>query len=306
MAIYGWFKRNGPTGFGYNSTAEQVTEGLDLTGKTYLVTGVNSGLGLETMRVLSMRGAHIIGAARSEQKAADALSAAGTNGVPVACELSEPDSVREAVKTVLELGRPLDGIIANAGIMMLPQRTVKHGLDMQFLTNHIGHAILVLGVLDLLADDGRVVMLSSEAHRMSWPEGIRLDDLDCSTEYSSLRAYGQSKLANMLFANGLSTRLPKPGQSSNSVHPGVIMTNLGRHMVPGFLIPPARVLLTAVAFKSIPQGAATQCFVATHPQMRTNGEFYEDCNLGKKHFHGRSDELTQKLWAKTEELIAGL
>ena len=159
MSLFGMSQRPGASGFGYNSTAEEVTEGNDLKGKTYLVTGINSGLGQETIRVLSLRGATIIGAARSEAKAAYAMAGLSGTTIPLACELSEPASVRAAVAKVRAGGHAIDGIIANAGIMALPKRTVQHGLELQFLTNHIGHFLLVTGLLDTLTADGRVVML---------------------------------------------------------------------------------------------------------------------------------------------------
>ncbi len=306
MSLYGLLQRPGPNGFGYNSTAEEVTEGLDLTGKTYLVTGVNSGLGGETLRVLSKRGARVIAAARTADKARAACSQVRGETLPVACELSEPDSVRETVKTVLASGLTLDGIIANAGIMALPERTVKHGLELQFLTNHIGHFILVTGVLDRLSDTGRVVMLSSSAHRQSYKEGIRFDDLDASGAYSRWGSYGQSKLANLLFATHLSTRLQHPGQTANAVHPGVIATNLGRHLGAAFnaMFQP---IGNALALKSIPQGAATQIYVATHPRAASaSGVYFRDCNITESSRHGRDRQLAARLWDKTEELIAAL
>ena len=306
MSLFGMIQRPGASGFGYNSTAEEVTEGNDLKGKTYLVTGINSGLGQETIRVLSLRGATIIGAARSEAKAADAMAGLSGTTIPLACELSEPASVRAAVAKVRAGGHAIDGIIANAGIMALHKRTVQHGLELQFLTNHIGHFLLVTGLLDTLTADGRVVMLSSSAHQQAYSQGIRLDDLDAAKCYSSWGAYGQSKLANLLFARELAKRLPA-GQTANSVHPGVIATNLVRHMLPDFAASLLRSAGTALALKTIPQGAATQTYVATHPDAaKVSGEYWADCNVAKSSKHGRDDALAAALWAKTEEIVAKL
>lgn len=306
MSLFGMIQRPGASGFGYNSTAEEVTEGNDLKGKTYLVTGINSGLGQETIRVLSLRGASIIGAARSEAKARDAMTGLSGTTIPLACELSEPASVRAAVANVIAGGHRIDGIIANAGIMALPKRTVQHGLELQFLTNHIGHFLLVTGLLDTLTPDGRVVMLSSTAHMQTYSQGIRLDDLDAAKGYSSWGAYGQSKLANLLFARELAKRLPA-GQTANSVHPGVIATNLVRHMLPDFAASLLRSAGTALALKTIPQGAATQTYVATHADAaKVSGEYWADCNVAKSSKHGRDDALAAALWAKTEEIVAKL
>jgi WW domain-containing oxidoreductase len=203
-----------------------------------------------------MRGAQVIGAARTLDKATQACESVSGDTIPLACELSEPQHVRDAVAEVQKHGVALSGIIANAGIMMLPQRTVKHGLELQFLTNHVGHFILVTDILPQLADDGRVVMLSSAGHQMTYRQGIRLGDLDAAGGYSSLQAYGQAKLANILFSNHLASRL-KANQTSNALHPGVINTNLTRHM-PKALTRAYAPLADFLANKSIAQGAATQ------------------------------------------------
>ena len=301
MALVGYFFGTGPTGFGYNSTAEEVTSGVDLQGKTYLITGCNSGLGQETLRVLSLRGASIVAIARSVDKATASL--AGRKGIPVACDLSEPASVRHAVQSIQSLP-PIHGIIANAGIMALPKRQQKHNLELQFLTNHVGHFLLVTGLLHRLTPDGRVVMLSSRAHNRTYPEGLRLDDLGAERGYSPWEAYGQSKLSNLLFASELATRLPE-GQTANSLHPGVISTNLARHM--GSMVSAALSIANPLVLKSIPQGAATQCYAAVHPSMTgISGEYLADSNLSTPSKFGQDPQLARALWKKTEELVAEL
>ena len=172
MSLYSRLAPRGATGFGYGSTAEQVTEGLDLAGKTYLITGCNSGLGLETSRVLLMRGARVVGLARTVDKARDALAPLGGETVPVACELSEPDHVRAAVEAVQELDLTLDGLICNAGIMALPDRQLHHGVELQLLTNHVGHFILVTGVLDRLTPAGKPSRSGPLGCRRRRPPGI--------------------------------------------------------------------------------------------------------------------------------------
>ncbi len=305
MSLVGLFKGKGDSGFSYNSTAEQVTDGIDLGGKTVLLTGCNSGLGQETLRVLGLRGAHVIATARTEEKATSALAASGTTGTPVACELSEPKSVHDCIARVESLGRRIDAIICCAGIMALPKLRKIHGFEAQFFTNHIGHFILVTGLLDTLADDGRVVMVSSRAHHRVPKEGIELDNLGGDRGYSAFRAYGQSKLANLLFAKHLATKLPGRKQTSNAIHPGVIDTNLTRHMI-AF----ARVgmkVTGSIFLKSIPQGAATQCYVATHPDVATkSGEYFLDCNVGQSSRVSNDAQLAARLWAKSEEIVASL
>lgn len=305
MSIYGFFSGKGPTGFGYSSTAEDVTAGVDLKGKTYLVTGSNSGLGTETARVLALRGARVLVSARTVDKAAEAFKALPGEFVPFALELSDPASVRAAVATVRGMGHALDGIIANAGIMALPERTVQHGLELQFLTNHVGHFILVTGLLDKLTPTGRVVTLSSGAHHNAYPEGIRLDDLDAAKAYTPWGAYGQTKLANLLFARELAKRLPA-GQTANSVHPGVIATNLSRHLNP--LMKFSWTILGPIVFlKSIPEGTSTTCYVAANPAAATvTGEYWSHCNLATTSPHGRDDALAKALWDKSEAIVASL
>lgn len=285
--------------FGFESTAEQVTEGVDLSGQSWLITGVNSGLGHETARVLAMRGARIVGAARTEAKAADALEALGVDGLPVACELSDPDSVRAAVESVRADETPLAGIIANAGIMALPELRQKDGLELQFLTNHVGHHLLVTRLVDQLASDARVVVLSSGAHFRA-TRGLELDNLTGERDYEPWRMYGRSKLANILFARALSKRFEGSARTANAVHPGVIQTNLARHVPDA----PGMFERLQVRLKSIAQGAATQCYVAVHPEVAgTTATYFNNCSPADTLAAARDDALAERLWARTEALL---
>jgi WW domain-containing oxidoreductase len=302
MSLYSALAPKGSNGFGYGSTAEEVTAGLSLEGRTILVTGCNSGLGLETMRVLALRGAHVIGTARTEAKAREAGAKVSGKTTGVACELADPKSVRACVESVKKMGVELDAIVANAGIMALPKRETAFGYELQFFTNHIGHFILVTGLLDALAENGRVVILSSDAHRAAPKEGIRFDDLSAEKSYSGWSAYGQSKLANLLFAKELARRL-QGKQTANAVHPGVIQTNLGRHMSPV-----ANALFglgNPLFLKSVPEGAATQCYVAVHPRAASvSGEYFSHCNVAKPRRIAESSELAKKLWDVSERIVS--
>lgn len=306
MSLYAWVKPKGPNGFGYGSTAEEVTEGVSLAGKTMLVTGCNSGLGLETMRVLAKRGARVIGTARTADKAREACASVAGDTLGLACELSEPSSVRACVAAVHEKGARLDAIVANAGIMALPKLEKAHGYELQFFTNHIGHFILVTGLLDRLADDGRVVMLSSGAHRAAPPGGIDFDNLAGEKSYKDWTAYGQSKIANLLFAKELARKLAGTKKTANALHPGVIKTNLARNMtnpLAGF----AFALAGPIALKSVPQGAATQCYVAAHPGAASiSGAYFADCNVAKPRADAEDPALAKKLWQRSEEIVAAL
>lgn len=297
--------RRGASGFGYASTAEEVTDGLDLRGKTILITGVNSGLGEESARVLAKRGARIVGAARDLGKATQAVKDLGADAVPVACELSEPGSVRAAVETLKKQGITFDVLLCNAGIMALPKREILHGQELQFLTNHIGHFILVTGLLDQLSKTGRVVMLSSAAHQMAPSGGIQFDDITFEKNYKPWTAYGQSKLANLLFARSLAKRFQGTDKTANAVHPGVIATNLGRHM--GLMATLGYPIANAIALKNVHEGAATQCYVATHPTLaKVSGAYFADCNVAKTTAYGKDDALAEQLWTRTEEILRSI
>lgn len=303
MSLYEMFTSKGPSGFGYGTTAEQVTEGLDLAGKTILVTGCNSGLGFEAMRVLALRGARVVGTARTLEKAQEACAKVQGATVPLSCELSDPASVRGCVEAVKQQGLTLDAIICNAGIMALPQLEKAHGYELQFFTNHIGHFILVTGLLERLSATGRVVMLSSGAHNAAPKGGIAFDNLDGSKGYSSWRNYGQSKLANLLFAKELARRFAGTQRTANAVHPGVIQTNLGRHMSP--LLAALFGLTGKLWLKSVPQGAATEVFVATHPSLAgVSGQYFADCNVAKCRADADDPALAKRLWEVSEKIAA--
>lgn len=305
MSILAVLKGRGASGFGYGSTAEEVTARLDLSGRTVLVTGCNSGLGQEMMRVLAARGARVIGTARSIEKAAAACDQLPGETIPVACDLSEPASVCAAVARIRQTGLRLDAIIASAGIMAPPKLQRKYGYELQFLTNHVGHHLLVTRLLGQLADTGRVVMLSSSLHTRAPPAGIDFDNLSGEKGYAPWLAYGQSKLANLLFAKHLATRLPNAGQTANAVHPGVIRTRLQRNLGPSLRT--ALAVFGPLLLKSIPQGAATPCYVAVHPAAASiRGKYFVDCNIAEPGKGASDAALACKLWERTERIIAEL
>ncbi|MCA9636832.1 MAG: SDR family oxidoreductase [Myxococcales bacterium] len=305
MSLIALLKPKGPSGFGYGSTAEKVTAGLSLAGKTILVTGCNSGLGAETARVLALRGARVLGTARTREKAEAACAKLGGGATGLACELADPASIRACVAAVHQDGAKIDAILCNAGIMALPRRELAFGVELQFFTNHVGHFMLVTGLLDRLADDGRVVMTSSGAHFAAPRPGVVLDDLGCERGYNQWRAYGQSKFANILFAKELARRFAGSSRTANAVHPGVIATNLGRHMNPIARL--ALAIGKPLVLKSAAQGAATQVYVAVHPDAaKISGRYFADCNVAKPRPDTEDPELAQRLWAATEAIVARL
>ena len=301
-----------PTGvpvstFDKNSTAEQVTAGIDLTGKTALITGATSGLGLETMRVLAMRGAHCIATGRTLDKAREACAAVHGKTTPLALELDNWDSVATAADQVRKLGTPIDMLILNAGIMALPQLEKVYGLEKHLVVNHLGHFILTQRLLDQVkaAPQGRVVAVSSLGYRWAPPAGIEFDNLSGDRGYEPNKMYGQSKLANGLMMLQLAQQLRGTTSTANAIHPGVINTNLGRHFAAW-----KRALAGVIGWtfmKSVEAGAATSCYVATAPALaQSSGYYFEDCNpvvptAGK---HMDDLQLAKKLWDKSTELTA--
>ncbi len=287
--------------FGKDATADEVTSLVSLKGKTVLITGANSGIGFESMRVLSKHGAHIVGTARTFKKADDACACVAGEATPLACDLSNLHSVAECAAEIAERGIKLDGIMCNAGIMGLHKLQQKDGLELHFLTNHLGHFYLVTELLENLKEsrDARIVLVSSAAHARAPKEGIQFENLTGEKGYSALRAYGQSKLANALFAAELARRLEGTSVTANSVHPGVVMTNIARNLNPvlrsGFDMFGPRFA------KSVQQGAATQCYVMSHPKMRGVSGFYlADCNNKKPNKLVRDEALAKRLWDVSE------
>ena len=288
--------------FGKSSTAEDVTSGIDLSGKLAFVTGVNSGIGFETMRVLAMRGAHVIGTARTLAKATEAAAQVQGDVTPLACELESQESIRACAAAVASMARPLDICIANAGIMALPKLEQVNGIEKQFATNHLGHFLLVRllqGQIEA-ARSARVVIVSSAAHLQAPAAGIEFDNLSGERGYGAWRAYGQSKLANILFAKALAERLGGR-RAVNALHPGVIGTNLGRHMNP--LVAGVLGVAMRMFSKSVAQGAATTCYVAARPETGTlTGQYFSDCAVTEPSRMARDEKLAERLWQTSEQL----
>ena len=222
--------------FGAESTADEVLEGVDLTGKRVLVTGVSAGLGVETARSLVAHGATVVGTARDLNKARRALGEAfpqQASNPPVAlveADLASLASVRKAASEILAQGKPFDVIIANAGVMACPRGKTADGFETQFGTNHLGHFVFVNRLVPLLKAGGRIATLSSAGHQIS---DVNIEDPNFEhTEYQPFLGYGRSKTANILYAVALDDRLKGRGIRATSFHPGGIQTELGRHMTP--------------------------------------------------------------------------
>lgn len=287
-------------------TAEEVTNGLDLQGKRVLVTGATSGLGLETMRVLALRGAQVYGTGRTLEKAQRACASVTGDTIPLQLELTDFESVVACADQVAAGGQPLDILVCNAGVMALPELEQANGLEMQFVTNHLGHFLLTNRLLANVqaAPQGRVVVVSSSALKWADPVGIEWDNLSGERNYDPKRAYGQSKLANCLFTIELARRFAGTPTTANSMNPGPVLTDLQRH-APQWLVKLGDVLGPAF-MKSPAEGASTICYLAAYPPLADySGYYFIDCSpveLG-----GNSDNLAMaaKLWEVSTELVSG-
>jgi NAD(P)-dependent dehydrogenase (short-subunit alcohol dehydrogenase family) len=281
--------------FGPTSTAEEVTAGIDLAGKTALVTGCNSGIGYETMRVLALRGAHVLGTARTLEKGQEACAGIGGRCTPLVLELTDFESVVACAKQVQALNAPLDMLICNAGLLFRDHREAN-GLELHFVVNHLGHFLLTHRLLDqvVAAPQGRVVVVGSKSHRNAPDHGIYFDDL--SGRSWSTSAYGHSKLANGLFSIELARRLKGSRATSNCLHPGSVETNIFRHAERSSN--PTRYL------KNLAEGAATTCYVATSPALaRVSGYYFNDCNPEEPSALMQDLDMAKRLWGVSEELV---
>lgn len=260
--------------FTATSTADEVSEGSDLTGRRAIVTGAASGIGVETARTLARRGAEVTIAARrldaAEAVAADVRQDTGNRAVHVRqLELTDRRSVSDFVDS---WSGPLDLLVNNAGVMMIQELTRSaDGREMQFATNHLGHFQLTTGLRPALASasaGARVVMLSSSGHLFG---PVAFDDVDYRFRvYDPLSAYAQSKTAEILFAVGASRRWADDGITVNAVNPGAIATDLQRHVGGKLATPPEDQ-------KTVQQGASTSLFAATSPLLDgIGGRYFND------------------------------
>lgn len=293
------------TSFNARSTTDEILKGIDLAGKTVLLTGCNSGLGFETLRQMTAHGAHVIAAARNLTKAQEACEKVGGSTTPLACDLSDLSSVKKAIVSVRATGRPLDIVIANAGIMALPKLEQIYGLEKQFVVNYLSHFMLITGILEAIPQHAgaRIVVLASSAHKKTTSSGIDFDNLSGTLYYKPWVFYGQSNVARILFARALSRRLSGTGITVNSLHPGVIAdTNLARNL--GLLM---RALAPIARYftKTIPQGAATQIYLAAHPEVAgVTGQYFSDCKIVSPSPAAKDDVIGERLWAFSEKLVS--
>src|SRR5580658_6285869 len=317
--------------FGATSTTDEVLSGVNLQGKRILVTGASAGLGVETVRALAAHGADVLGAARDLKKAEAATAqvrkdaaAAGGSFELVGLDLASLKSVRVCADALLAKGQQFDVIIANAGVMATPLGHTADGFETQFGTNHLGHFVLVNRIAKLIRSGGRLINLSSLGHRYS---NVDLADPNFErTPYEPFVAYGRSKTANILFAVAFDRRHRDRGVRAAAVHPGVIQTELARHVDSSQIekiIEQRNQQLAAEGkvpfrWKTIPQGAATSIWAGVvAPAEDIGGRYCEDCHVanlvpdnvpvnsiteGVRGYALDADNAAA-LWKKSEELV---
>lgn len=310
------------SGFGPKTDAAEVMAGVDLAGKTAVVTGGYSGLGLATVKALAGAGADVIAPVRDRKKADKNFAAAGLNVETREMDLADLAGVYECAAEIGDSHARIDLLINNAGVMACPETRIGPGWEAQFATNHIGHFVFTKALTPYLknADGARVVSLSSVGHKRS---PIRWDDIHFANEtYNKWIAYGQSKTANALFALELNRRMAGDGVRAFSVHPGGIMTPLQRHLSReemtelGWLDENGQMPDAVKAiFKTPEQGCATTLWCATSPLLDDRGgEYCEDCDIAQlmgedspRWLHvapyAADDEAAARLWDETEKMI---
>lgn len=280
-----------------------------LDGKTVLITGGNTGIGKETALDMAQRGARVILACRDMTKAriaADEIRQRSGNGNVVVkkLDLESLQSVRDLVKEVEEKEERLDILINNAGVMMCPKLQTKDGFEMQFGVNHLGHFLLTNRLLDLLKKSApsRVVIVSSIGHERG---EIYFDDINIDKDYNPEKSYRQSKLANVLFGKELAVRLQGTGVTVYSLHPGVIRTELGRHILLTFPFWKKMLFHTFKwIIKSPWEGAQTTIYCAVDESLaNVSGLYYSDCAPKKPAPQALDDAAAKKLWDLSASMV---
>ena len=296
--------------FTKQSTAEEVTEGLDLSGITALITGCTAGTGLESARVLALRGAHVLATGRTTDKVEKVCEGMPGTITPLALELTDLDSVIRCAEKVAGLDLNPDIVICNAGMMTFGDLELVDGIEKMFFVNFLGHFVLVNKLLQgmLKQGTGRIVHVSSDSayktdsFKQVSDKGIDFDNLRGEGPFDNGALYAQSKLANALFSFELSQRLQGTGLTSNAIHPGSVYTNI-THSAPESIRQQVREY--APQLKTTAQGAATQVYVATSPDLAVvSGGFFADCRpVVIKHSNFLEDKaMAERLCRVAEEM----
>ena len=297
----------------FETTTDEVLAGVDLTGKAAVVTGASTGLGQETARALASAGAHVVMAVRDLPKGEQAAAAIRDRHPDASLELQLLDltslaSCRQAAAEIASRHAAIHLLINNAGVMFTPFERTADGFELQFGTNHLGHFVFTAGLIEALkaAAPSRIVNLSSGGHGMS---DVIWDDPNYEHRpYDKFEAYGQSKTANILFSVALEKRFGPHGVHANAVHPGMIFTELSRHMTKDDL----EVLGQRAQrgggmpqLKTVEQGAATSVWATVSPELEGQGGHYlADCQVtdDQAAAYAREEAAAERLWLLSQDL----
>lgn len=274
-----------------------------LDNKLAIVTGANSGMGMATVEALSDEGAKVIMLCRNEKRGMEGfkklMEKKDRQIELMLCDLGDYSSIRSFASQVKEKYKRIDILVNNAGFISLDRQETKEGLERQFGINHIGHFLLTTELLDLMGEGSRIVVVASGAHKAG---KIHFDDINLKRGYNVVRAYSQSKLANVLFAKELSKRLKDRGITVNCCHPGAVATNMGVSRETGF----GKTItgLLKPFFQTPAEGARTAIFLATDESVKDiSGEYFYRCKIAKSSRWSNDPELAKKLYEFSEALV---
>ena len=276
-----------------------------LKNKTAIVTGANSGMGMATVKALSDMGAKVIMLCRSEKRGKEAIEKL-TSDKPrdlelILCDLGDYASIRSFAEQVRKSHSHIDILVNNAGFISLDRQETKEGLERQFGINHIGHFLLTTSILDLMGEGCRIVNVASGAHKTG---KIHFDDINLHKGFNVIKAYSQSKLANVLFTRELARRVKDRGITVNCCHPGAVATNIGIDRQTGFGKTVTGLLKPF--FQTPEQGARTAVFLASDDSVSgITGEYFYKCKIAKSSKRSKDMELAKRLFEFSEELVSG-
>ena len=274
-----------------------------LTNKTALVTGANSGMGMATVEALSDAGARVVMLCRSEARGREAFEKL-TGGKDreiqlMLCDLGDYESIRSFAAEFKKKFGKLDILVNNAGFISLDRQETREGVERQLGINHLGHFLLTTELLELMGEGSRIVVVASGAHKAG---KIHFDDINLTRGYNVVKAYGQSKLANVLFTRELARRLKDRGITVNCCHPGAVATNMGVNRETGF----GKTItgLLRPFFQTPAEGARTAVFLATDESVKEiTGEYFYKCKIAKSSKRSHDMEVAGRLWELSERMV---
>lgn len=274
-----------------------------LIGKVAIVTGANSGMGMATAKALLDEGATVVMLCRSEERGREAykklLADANSRTYLLLADLGDYESIKEFVRMFKKIFQRLDILVNNAGFISLDRQETKEGLERQFGVNHIGHFLLTMSLLDVMGEGSRIVNVASGAHKTG---KIHFDDINLHKGFNVIKAYSQSKLANVLFTRELARRVADRGITVNCCHPGAVATNIGIDRNTGFGKTVTGLLKPF--FQTPEEGAKTAIFLATDESVKNiTGEYFYKCRIAKSSKRSQDPDLARRLFELSEELV---